>query len=428
MVSDWSVNCKYQNIASMAYGLEEEQVGNAVKALFAYLKKRDASDKSNQLFDDDAFVTLVLSLKKVPEVARVKPFQIPLQHSLYQDKSICLFTKDPHQPIKQHLEENPIEGIDKVMGVMKLRKNYRQYEDKRKLLQTYDLFLADERILPLLPACLGKKFFDKKRQPAPVNLTRNLTTALEGARDSTYFFLNAGPTCMVKIGRTGFAKQQVVENVMSSINAIVDRIPKKWKNIQAIFIRTHDSVALPVYNALPSGTVKADEKEEKQDKPKPTKKRSLAEVGSVGAAIAQYKMDEGKKVKKYIETKPFTSIKIAKVSNGSVKEHVNAKESTKKAKQSNKSPQLAPVTASVTAPVSAKKSSKKSPQLAPASAKKQSPKLEPTPAKKSPQVGPVATPKAKSSTKKMAPATVKVKTAGKSMAKKGAQSAKKPKK
>lgn len=50
-----------------------------------------------------------------------------------------------------------------VIGLSKLRANYRDYEAKRKLCDSYDVFLADERILPLLPKLLGKKFFQTKK-------------------------------------------------------------------------------------------------------------------------------------------------------------------------------------------------------------------------------------------------------------------------
>jgi ribosome biogenesis protein UTP30 len=50
-----------------------------------------------------------------------------------------------------------------VIGLSKLRANYKQYEAKRQLKDSYDLFLADVRILPMLPRLLGKKFFLSKK-------------------------------------------------------------------------------------------------------------------------------------------------------------------------------------------------------------------------------------------------------------------------
>ena len=50
-----------------------------------------------------------------------------------------------------------------VIGVSKLRDNYKPYEAKRKLCASYDMFLADDRVVPLLPRLLGKKFYETKK-------------------------------------------------------------------------------------------------------------------------------------------------------------------------------------------------------------------------------------------------------------------------
>jgi ribosome biogenesis protein UTP30 len=50
-----------------------------------------------------------------------------------------------------------------VLGVSKLRSNYKTYEARRKLFKSFDLFLADRRVLLLLPALLGKPFYEKKK-------------------------------------------------------------------------------------------------------------------------------------------------------------------------------------------------------------------------------------------------------------------------
>lgn len=43
-----------------------------------------------------------------------------------------------------------------MVGVSKLRTKYESHEAKRQLCNSYDLFAADERILPSLPKLLGK--------------------------------------------------------------------------------------------------------------------------------------------------------------------------------------------------------------------------------------------------------------------------------
>jgi hypothetical protein len=42
-----------------------------------------------------------------------------------------------------------------VVGVSKLKAKYESHEAKRQLCNSYDMFAADERILPSLPKLLG---------------------------------------------------------------------------------------------------------------------------------------------------------------------------------------------------------------------------------------------------------------------------------
>ncbi len=51
--------------------------------------------------------------------------------------------------------------VAKVIGTSKLRSKYESHEAKRALCAAYDLFLADERVLPSLSQLLGEEF--KKR-------------------------------------------------------------------------------------------------------------------------------------------------------------------------------------------------------------------------------------------------------------------------
>ena len=41
--------------------------------------------------------------------------------------------------------------------------------DKRQLCAAYDVFVADQRVLPMLPPLLGKTFFKKRKLPVAVS-------------------------------------------------------------------------------------------------------------------------------------------------------------------------------------------------------------------------------------------------------------------
>ncbi|GLC33043.1 hypothetical protein PLESTB_000377100 [Pleodorina starrii] len=240
-------------------GWKPEQVKKAVQSLLKFVGQQ--KEKANVLFDEDEVFFLQLALKKMPMQPRKdKPVPLPLPHPLYtpDGQELCLFVKDTRdgqggKEIKQKLsklEKNG--GVAKVIGTTKLRTKYESHEAKRKLCKSYDLFLADDRILPSLPALIGKSFFKKKKQPIPIDLRgSNWVAEIRKACACTYLFKSSGTSVNIKVGRSSFSQQQLTENVLASLRAAAEHIPKKWSNIQGVFLKTADSAALPLYQTLP---------------------------------------------------------------------------------------------------------------------------------------------------------------------------------
>merc|ERR1711934_301267 len=171
-----------------------------------------------------------MAVKRIPEKQKLKPITIKLPHSLHRDEDakVCLFVKDPQRKVKDMVEEAGITTVDTVMGISKLRDRYKQYEDKRKLSNSYDLFLADDAIYPLLPRLLGKAFLGAKRQPIPVSFKtkERLAKVVQNARDSTCYFPGWGSCSNVKVGKTDFTQNELVENIDTVVAAMVEAIPK----------------------------------------------------------------------------------------------------------------------------------------------------------------------------------------------------------
>lgn len=46
-------------------------------------------------------------------------------------------------------------------------------------------------------------------------------------------------------------RDEIIENIDSGIRQVVAHIPKQWDNVQAVHIKTTDSIALPLYARLP---------------------------------------------------------------------------------------------------------------------------------------------------------------------------------
>lgn len=170
---------------------------------------------------------------------------------------MCVFSKDPARELKDQLATLKVPCIAKVIGVSKLKKNFKQYKDKRQLLSDYDLFLSDIRVYKMLPELLGKEFYAKKRYPCPLKLhgltgENALQKQLNQAAKATYFMLGNGPNYSLRVGRTSQEAGSVAENVEQVLPfalayaTVHDDI--KFSNIQSISLKVGESPELPIFN------------------------------------------------------------------------------------------------------------------------------------------------------------------------------------
>lgn len=276
--------------------VDPAQVAKAVAALRKHLEKVKAESKA-QLFDgeDDggeAF-SVTVSTRRVPQRGSNKLVPIAIPHPLLDlsTAEVCLIVKDKegegHKEAKRRvaaLEDKC--GVAKVLGISKLRNNYKPHEAKRKLCDSYDLFVADARVIPILPKLLGKTFFKKRRQPIPIDATKaDLGAQIRKAAASTYAHAGAGTCLHVKVGKPSMSAKHITENAIAAIEGLVASscVPRGWANVQAVFMKTNASAALPLYAAMPDPNEdRAAREEEKAAKDARKAERDEAKNASGG--------------------------------------------------------------------------------------------------------------------------------------------------
>ncbi|XWS29935.1 hypothetical protein CRYUN_Cryun24cG0073300 [Craigia yunnanensis] len=237
--------------------------GTVEKAVNALLKWRDSQSHTQkpQLLEQDELLYLIVSLKKIPQKPRVNPHNVPLPHPLIDPSTdpaeLCMVIGDrPKSGLTKDAASKKIKSenipISRVVKLSKLKTDYRPFEAKRKLCDSYDMFFADKRIIPLLPRLLGKQFFKKKKIPVPVDLKHNnWKEQIHKACASAMLFLSSGTCSVVKVGKLSMGKKEIVENVIAAINGIAEIVPSKWGNIRSFHLKLLDSLALPLYQAVP---------------------------------------------------------------------------------------------------------------------------------------------------------------------------------
>jgi ribosome biogenesis protein UTP30 len=160
-----------------------------VQALHAHESKKSEEQHANDLLGPkEQAVWLVVAVKKMYPERKLKPFRMcappiscpilfvdgkihliilcsPVQHPLVDPRTtgVCLICKDPQREYKDLLDSHGIKFISRVVGIAKLKGKFKPFEARRLLLKEHGLFLADERVIPLLPTLLGKKWFEAKK-------------------------------------------------------------------------------------------------------------------------------------------------------------------------------------------------------------------------------------------------------------------------
>ncbi|KAF8158493.1 ribosomal protein L1p/L10e family-domain-containing protein [Crassisporium funariophilum] len=229
-----------------------KQCRKAVEALHSHeLKKKEKFEENQLLPGKEQNVWLNVTVKQIAANHKFKPTKIPIVHPLVDPRTtpVCLITKDPQRQYKDLLETHKIKFISRVVGIEKLKGKFKPYEARRMLLKENGLFLADERVVPLLPKLLGSKWFEAKKQPIPVCLTRkDLKGELERAISSTYMNQNQGTCISIKVGKLSHTTSQILDNIKTALPAIANAVKGNWDNIQSLNIKTNSSVSLPIWS------------------------------------------------------------------------------------------------------------------------------------------------------------------------------------
>uniref|UniRef100_A0A7N0VC43 Ribosomal protein L1 n=1 Tax=Kalanchoe fedtschenkoi TaxID=63787 RepID=A0A7N0VC43_KALFE len=251
-------------MASQPSNLSRETVQRAVSSLIKWQRAQHKSKSPDLLAQDDDYFNLIVTLLNIPSKDRRITYRIELPTPLHSatDTEICLIVGDRRKSqvrkMRSDLKEKAVvtpeeAGVSKVLKISKLKSDYRAFEEKRKLRDAYDLFLAEKSIVTRLQGVLGKHFYkNKKKVPLEVDLRSvNWREEIERAVGSGYMHLSSGTCSVVKVGRCGMEKEEIVENVLSAIKGIVELMPKRWNSIRSFHLKLNESLALPLYQALP---------------------------------------------------------------------------------------------------------------------------------------------------------------------------------
>merc|ERR1719186_1598945 len=249
----------------------------------------NGQDGKKNLFESEGEkITLQISGIKLPRINDSQIIKIRLPHTpMPPSRDVCLIVKDLEKGIKpdheatvEHfqslLADKGINQITQVISLRELKVEYKQYEAKTQLCHRFDLFLADARIIRLLPQFLGKPFYKRKKLPIQVDLNcKDLKGEMDRALNTVTLPLKHTGSCSsVSVGYSSLSKEQLLENTLAVLKTVVDKYPGGWPNVRSVYVKSQSTPSLPLYVTLRSAN---DLGKVESSLPKVTKRRTVTD-------------------------------------------------------------------------------------------------------------------------------------------------------
>ncbi|CEP09662.1 hypothetical protein [Parasitella parasitica] len=240
----------------MAQKLDIKQAKKAIAALYKYNKNKAESDMLNN--DEDNAIYVVIHTHKIMNKAENKLKQIKLPLSPFPaDLEVCYLTKDDEKKIEEKVKNSPIK---KVININSLKTIYKSYESKRKLAASYNLFVADDRVAPLIPSLLGKAFRNKSRIPVTMKHSGSLKNNIQNVINSTTVKLNNGLTSRILIGNFAMSEKNLLKNYEAAMPEIIEITAHEFDQVEMFGIQSENSPFLPIHTSLPKKEKTDDDK------------------------------------------------------------------------------------------------------------------------------------------------------------------------
>ena len=127
---------------------------------------------------------------------------------------------------------------DQVIDSTELDNLAQNKRESRKLINKYDFFLADTKLMPAVGKSLGQLLGPRGKMPTPVPFNAPIESFLERFRHSIRVRVKNSLSLSCKIGDETMDDNDLASNAMTAIHAIEKKLPNGDKNFKKFMIKT----------------------------------------------------------------------------------------------------------------------------------------------------------------------------------------------
>jgi len=127
---------------------------------------------------------------------------------------------------------------DRVMNEAELIELGKNKRESRKVINKYDFFLADTKLMPTVGKVLGQLLGPRGKMPTPIPFNAPVEALLERFRTSVGVKVKGSLSLSCKIGEESMEDADLAANASAVAATIEKKLPNGDKNIRKIMIKT----------------------------------------------------------------------------------------------------------------------------------------------------------------------------------------------
>ena len=127
---------------------------------------------------------------------------------------------------------------DRVIDNDELTRIGANKRESRKLINSFDFFLADTKLMPVVGKVLGQLLGPRGKMPTPVPFNAPIDSFLERFRSSVRVRVKNSLSMACKIGDESMEDAELASNAYAVLSGIEKKLPNGDKNIRKILIKT----------------------------------------------------------------------------------------------------------------------------------------------------------------------------------------------
>lgn len=208
--------------------MNKKEVQKAVQTMRSNSKERKF-EQTIELYIN--FKNLDLKKPESQLSVRVTP---PYNTGKAKVKSIA-FVKD------KHFAGQIKEMVDKIVLDDQIEELSKKKKELAQLIEEYDVFIAEGPVMLTVGKFLGQSLAPKNKMPRPVTTDPDqVKQILSGAASSLNITNKKGkllPFINTVIGKEKMTDEELIENTLSIIEAVIGALPQKIQNIKTIYIK-----------------------------------------------------------------------------------------------------------------------------------------------------------------------------------------------